>query len=230
MPVATSSPLRVDVDAGAAIVTLDRPDVRNALSIELRQRLRDVVGELDERDDVQSIVLTGTDPAFCSGVDLRELRSSKPPDLSGPRGDPFLTCSTPLVAAVNGPAYTGGLELVLACHLAVASERAVFADTHAAHGLVPGWGLTALLVDSVGARRARWMILTGTPIPAATALEWGLVNAVVPHDRVVDEALALARTVASRPSARRISALLDAQTAHRLADALALEASAWDAG
>ncbi len=223
-----ASPLRIHVSDGAAIVTLDRPDVRNALSTELRQRLRDVIGELDERDDVQSIVLTGTDPAFCSGVDLRELGSSTPPDdLTGPRGDAFLTCSTPLVAAVNGPAYTGGLELVLACHLAVASERAVFADTHAAHGLVPGWGLTALLADSVGPRRARWMILNGTPISAETALAWGLVNAVVPHGRVVDEALALARTVASRPSGRRISALLDAQTASRVAVALAFEARAW---
>ena len=226
-----SSPLRVDLEADTAVVTLDRPDVRNALSTELRQRLREVIEELDARDDVRSIVLTGTDPAFCSGVDLRELGSSMPPDdLTGPRGDAFLTCRTPLVAAVNGPAYTGGLELVLACHLAVASERATFADTHAAHGLVPGWGLTALLADSVGPRRARWMILTGTPIPAHTALEWGLVNAVVPHGDVVDKALALARAVSSAPSSRRISALLDAQTARRVADALTLEANAWGTG
>jgi enoyl-CoA hydratase len=220
--------VRVEVDGGVAVVTLDRPGARNALSTEMRHHLRSIVHELDERPDVHAIVLTGVDPAFCAGVDLKELAAGTPPDLTGPRGAPFLTCSTPLVAAVNGPAYAGGLELVLACHLVVASERAWFADTHATHGMVPGWGLTALLTEAVGPRRARWMLLTSTPVDATTARDWGLVAEVVPHGDVLAAAVRLARRIAQQPSTTRISAVLDAQGADRMAAALVLESAAWE--
>jgi enoyl-CoA hydratase len=222
--------LVVTASDGIAVVLLNRPGVRNALSMSLRVDLRSCIADLDASPDVHAIILTGADPAFCSGVDLRELGAEPPPDLTGPSGAPFLTSSTPLVAAVNGAAYAGGLELVLACHLVVASSLAVFADTHAVHGMVPGWGLTALLTDAIGPRRARWMLLTSTPVDAATACAWGLASEVVDHADVLPAARSLARRIADLPSAARISRVLDAQAADRMEVALRLESAGWSTG
>jgi len=151
---------------------------------------------------VHAVVLTGADPAFCAGLDLRELgsagsslgRSTVPPD-PGRRG-PFPHMLTPVVGAVNGPAVTGGLELALACDFLVASERAVFADTHARLGIQPTWGLSVLLPQAVGLRRAREMSSTGNFVDAATALGWGLVNHVVAHDDLMESAVRLASAIA----------------------------------
>ena len=103
---------------------------------------------------------------------------------------------TPVVGAVNGAAVTGGLELALACDLLIGSERAVFADTHARVGILPGWGLSVELPRAVGVRRARQMSFTGNFVGARQALEWGLLNEVVPHDELVGRAQALAADVA----------------------------------
>jgi len=217
-------------DAGVATVTLNRPAARNALSQELRRSLPALLADLDADDGVRAIVLTGADPAFCAGVDMHELRGAA--DLTAdirPRGAPFVTCSTPLVGAVNGPAYTGGLELALACHFLIASERARFADTHARLGLLPGWGSTVLLPEAVGGRRARQMSVTCEPIDAATALRWGLVNDVVPHADLQRTAVQLARSICANDAAavRQVSALYDAQAAPRQAAAWQLESQAW---
>lgn len=217
-------------DDGIAVVTLDRPHARNALSAELRRRLQLLLAELDDDEDVGAIVLTGTDPAFCAGVDIRELESGgATADAIGPLTAPFVSTTTPLVGAVNGPAYTGGLELALACHFLVASERATFADTHTQLGLMPGWGLTVLLGDAVGDRRAREMSLTSAPIDAQTAYEWGLVNRVVSHDDLLPTARGLARRIAAHDlaSVRRISRLYQDQAAARAATAWQLEAAAF---
>jgi len=186
--------LHVEVNDGVALVVLNRPDKRNALNGLLRAGLRASLESLDARDDVHAIVLTGADPAFCAGLDLKELAGS------GAAGDAASSSSfpipgdmaTPLIGAVNGVAVTGGLELVLGCDFLIASERAAFADTHARVGLLPGWGLTVELPRAIGVRRARQMSFTGNYVDAATALDWGLVNEVVPHEQVVDRALALA--------------------------------------
>lgn len=203
---------------GMAVVTLNRPHARNALSAELRRQLQLLLAELDADDDVGAIVLTGADPAFCAGVDLRELEAGGPDTEGiGPLTAPFVSTTTPLIGAVNGAAYTGGLELALSCHILVASERASFADTHTRLGLMPGWGLTVLLSDAIGDRRAREMSLTSDPIDAQTAYDWGLVGRVVRHE----ELLILARDLASRmclhdkDSVRHISSLYQAQAAAR---------------
>ena len=104
---------------------------------------------------------------------------------------------TPLIGAVNGAAITGGLELALGCDFLVASDRASFADTHARIGIQPGWGLTVLLPEAVGLRRAREMSATGNFVDARTALEWGLVNHVVPHAELLGFARQLAADIAS---------------------------------
>ena len=112
----------------------------------------------------------------------------------------------PVIGAVNGVAVTGGFELALACDFLVASERARFADTHARIGVQPGWGLTVLLPQAVGIRRARELSLTGNFLDAETALAWGLVNHVVAHDELLPTARQLAADIASNDQvgARRI--------------------------
>lgn len=220
--------LQCEVTDGVALLTLNRPEVRNALSESLRGELKAAVGRLDEDAGVRAIVLTGADPAFCSGVDLRELASPAAAQ-PGPLTAPLVTSRTPLIGAVNGPAYTGGLELVLACHFVIASERATFADTHARLGVVPGWGLTVLLAEAVGTRRAREMILSSQPIDAQVALRWGLVNRVVPHERLPAEALATARAIAGNDvlAVRTLSELMDGQATAARAAGWRSETAAW---
>jgi enoyl-CoA hydratase len=180
-----------------ATVTLNRPDRRNALSGELIAELRRVLAEIDARADVKAIVLTGADPAFSAGLDLTELGQPDSP-LAGVAFGPVIPdLAKPLIGAINGVAVTGGLELALACDFLVASERARFADTHARMGIQPGWGLTVALPEAVGLRRAREMSATGNYISARTALDWGLVNHVVPHDDLLEFATRLAADTAS---------------------------------
>jgi enoyl-CoA hydratase len=180
-----------------AVVTLNRPERRNALSGALLTGMRATLTELNSRPDIRAIVLTGADPAFCAGLDLTELGQPGSP-LSSATGGPVIPqLDKPLIGAINGVAITGGLELALACDFLVASERARFADTHARIGIHPGWGLTYELPAAIGLRRAREMTATGNFVGAHTALEWGLVNHVVPHDELLSFACHLAVDIAS---------------------------------
>ena len=145
-----SDVLLVETAGGVRTLTLNRPAARNALSSELMDRLVDGFRAAEDDPDVQAVVLTGADPAFCAGVDLKEagatgLRSTSVTDWKGSPWWVLGGMSTPVIGAINGPAVTGGLELVLQCTFLVASERAVFADTHARVGLHPGGGLSGLL-------------------------------------------------------------------------------------
>jgi enoyl-CoA hydratase len=128
-----------------------------------------------------------------------------------PDRGPFGTLTKPLIGAINGFAITGGFELALACDFLVASENARFADTHARVGLQPWWGLTVALPQAIGFRRAREMSATGNFIDAQTALDWGLVNHVVPHDELLPFAHKLAADIVSnnQPALRRIMATYD---------------------
>ena len=180
-----------------AVVTLNRPERRNALSAALLTGLRASLEELGADAAVRAIVLTGADPAFCAGLDLTELGQPGGPLSSAASGPVLPALSKPLIGAVNGPAITGGLELALACDFLIASERASFADTHARVGIMPGWGLTVQLPAAVGLRRAREMTATGNFVDARTALEWGLVNHVVPHPELLDFTVRLADDAAS---------------------------------
>ncbi|MGH9172020.1 MAG: enoyl-CoA hydratase [Acidimicrobiales bacterium] len=197
-----------EVSGRVATLTLNRPAARNALSGELLGALFGAMEQCASRDDVEVVILTGTDPAFCAGLDLKELADgSLLPALRSQtaegtaaktlRRGPLPSLRVPTIGAVNGPAVTGGLELALACDFLVASERAVFADTHARVGLQPSWGMTVLLPQAVGIRRAREMSATGVFLDAATALAWGLVNHVVPHTELMAAARELATEVAS---------------------------------
>lgn len=186
-----SSVVLLDVSERIATITLNRPEARNALSSEVLRLLPQRLREANERDDVDVIVLTGSDPAFCAGLDLKELGSSAGnlgsgsgadgrPNSDGVRG-PFPMVDKPLIGAINGVAITGGFELALNCDFLIASEHAKFGDTHARVGVMPGWGLTVLLPQAIGVRRAREMSFTGNFLLADEALAVGLVNHVVPH-------------------------------------------------
>jgi enoyl-CoA hydratase len=191
----------LDVTEFVATVTLNRPEKRNALSGELLSELRRTLEELDTREDVRAIVLTGADPAFCAGLDLTELGQSGTSLGRSASGRAVPDLTKPLIGAINGVAVTGGLELALACDFLVASERARFADTHARMGIMRGWGLTVDLPAAVGIRRAVQMSATGNYIDAHTALQWGLVNHVVPHGELLAFAQALAADAASSDQA-----------------------------
>ncbi|HEX7355008.1 MAG TPA: enoyl-CoA hydratase, partial [Mycobacteriales bacterium] len=176
----TAPVLLTERDACVATVTLNRPEARNALSSELIAALRSTMRELENDADVDVVILTGADPAFCAGLDLKQLGSSGDNVSVGGRADsgpswaPWPQLSKPVIGAVNGFAVTGGLELALACDILIASERARFADTHARVGILPGWGLSVLLPLMVGRGLARRMSLTGDYLSADDALRAGL--------------------------------------------------------
>lgn len=191
---------------GFAVVTLHRPAARNALSAALRRALHVTLSALDGDPEVRAVVITGSDPAFCAGLDLRELATA-PDSLGAGFSDasdfrrPIPQMGTPVIGAINGVAVTGGFELALACDFLIASEHARFADTHARIGIMPGWGLTVELPRAVGLRRAVELSTTGNFLDAATAYDWGLVNHVVPHDELLPQARSLAADIAGNDPA-----------------------------
>jgi enoyl-CoA hydratase len=211
------------------ILTLHRPERRNALNTELLRALERAFAEAEASDEVDVIVLTGTDPSFCAGVDLRELEErGRAPEM----GDPLRGVSKPVIGAINGPAITGGLELALMCDLLIASERASFADTHARMGLLPGWGAMGRLPHALGTRRAAVMLLTSRPVSAEEAFAFGLVTEVVPHDELLPRALSLADAVleCDQGAVRAMLAQLREGAGGALGEVLARErqrATAW---
>lgn len=197
-------PVLVDTADRITTVTLNRPEARNALSRAVTHALWDAVTTAGADPDVDAVILTGADPAFCAGVDLKEVSGDSVstvdarPAGQGPERDTnglfrFLpVIDKPVIGAVNGVAVTGGLELALQCTFLVASERARFADTHARIGIMPGGGVTVLLAQTIGLRRAVEMSLTGNFLTADDALRLGLVNHVVPHQDLLPTARRLA--------------------------------------
>ncbi|KRA24668.1 hypothetical protein ASD65_09775 [Microbacterium sp. Root61] len=189
---------RLTRDDAVLTLTLSAPATRNALTKATRVALVDDLQIADDDPGIRVVIITGDDPAFTSGVNAKELLGeanyvTAPLDpatrLRGMR--------TPTIAAINGSCISGGIEIMIACSFALASERAMFADTHAKLGISPGWGLSADLPALVGVGRARQLSLTGLPIDAATALSWGLVNEVLPHELLLPRARELAAAIAS---------------------------------
>ena len=184
-----------EVSERIATITLNRPEARNALSTEVLALLPERMRQAEADDGVDVLILTGADPAFSAGLDLKELGSDGS-NLGGGTGadgsrnrdgvrGPFPRLTKPVIGAINGVAVTGGFELALNCDFLVASERAKFGDTHTRVGVMPGWGLTVLLPQAIGVRRAREMSFTGNFMLADEALAFGLVNHVVAHDELM---------------------------------------------
>jgi enoyl-CoA hydratase len=224
-----SGVLRVEREQGVVLLTLDRPAARNALSIALVRELAAALAAFEADAEARAGILTGADPAFCAGLDLKEFSA---PD--SPRAEvTALTLSIarvakPLIAAVNGPAMTGGLEIALGCDFILASEQARFGDTHLKIGALSGSGMNSRLPHAVGLRWAKQLVLGCQPIDAATALRIGLVNEVLPHAALLPRALELGRAIAGYDPAlaRLVKNTLDRGAEATLAEALRIEAEA----
>jgi 2-(1,2-epoxy-1,2-dihydrophenyl)acetyl-CoA isomerase len=200
--------LLVDLDEGVAIVTLNRPAQRNALSDSLRADLDQVFRRLAADDDVRVVVLTGAGPAFCAGGDIAAMRehlASQPDDaerrayVASATGALVTVFSfpKPLIAAINGAAAGAGCSLALAADLRIAADTARFSVPFVRLGLMPDWGLTYLLPRAVGAASAMQLALTGRDIDADTALRIGMVGDVVAADALVGTCLELAHVIAA---------------------------------
>lgn len=221
-----SDVLLVETIDRIAQVTLHRPDKRNALNDELLHAIPETMLALDADDGVDVIVLTGADPAFCAGLDLAALAAGELTFTTSPdQWGPIPAIDTPVIGAINGPAVTGGFELALACDFLIASERARFADTHARVGVMPAWGLTVLLPQAIGIRRARQLSFSGDYLDARMAYEWGLVNEVVSHHKLLPHARAIAAEIASADPAavRFLKRTYDGVVRGTVADAWAHE-------
>jgi len=197
--------LLVDTDSQIAIITLNRPERRNALSLAMMEELIACLGSIKENREIRAVILAANGAVFSAGHDLSELKHSRIAD----HRHVFDVCTElmaliqavpqPVIAEVQGTATAAGCQLVATCDLAVASEKSVFATPGVRIGLFCTTPMVAL-TRAIGRKRALEMLLTGTPIDARTAMDYGLVNRVVPPDRLREEAYALAKQIADASS------------------------------
>jgi enoyl-CoA hydratase/carnithine racemase len=190
-------------DGGVALLCLNRPEARNALSPELMERLATELERLDPDPEVRCIVIAGSDKVFAAGADIKAMAErSFAEALRHPAAGfwrRLAAIKTPMIAAVSGYALGGGCELALACDMIVAAEGATFGQPEINLGIIPGGGGTQRLTRVLGKQRAMEYVLTGRRFDAATARELGLVNKVADDDAWLEEAMELAREVAEKP-------------------------------
>jgi crotonobetainyl-CoA hydratase len=203
MTTAAEGPVATVRDGHVLLVVLNRPEARNAVDAALTLGVGTAFEEAEHDPEVRAVVLTGSgDVSFCAGADLKALargESLNPPGTEawGFAGVVNHPISKPVIAAVNGAAFGGGTELVLAADLAVAADTATFGLPEVRRGLIAAAGGLVRLPEQLPRKIAMQLILTGEPVDAATALRWGLVNEVVPADRVLETALGLAHRIAA---------------------------------
>jgi len=185
-------------------ISMNRPERRNAISMEMVRELEECFAELASARDIRALILTGEGSAFSSGADLKERASFDPENTRRQREtglrvvEQMETFPAPVIGMIHGPAIAGGFELALACDIRVASEKAVFALTEVRNvGSFPGLGGPVRLPKLVGRGRAAYIVLTGRRICAEDAFNFGLVDVLVPHGRLKDETLSIARDIAS---------------------------------
>lgn len=204
-----TAPLHLlDVNDGIAVVTLNRPEAMNSINRALRLELMALFPALDQRTDVKVVVITGAgDKAFCTGQDLKERATRTTEEIvherhyvNGKFNDALASVSKPVIAAIKGYCMAGGYEMVLQCDIAIASENAVFSLPEVTHGFFPGGGACQRLPRLVGYQVAKELIFTGRRWDAREAKELGLINKIVPLDKVMEEAMAMAKKIASYPS------------------------------
>lgn len=193
-------PEQVIVEAldGVQVITINRPEAKNALNLEVAEAVAAAVDELDSRDDLRVGVLTGAGGVFSAGMDLKAFLRGESPAIEG-RGLCGITQTPPrkpLIGAVEGWALAGGFELLLACDLVVASVEAQFGVPEVKRSLVAGGGAALLLAKRVAPALALELLLTGEPITAARAAEIGLVNRLAPRGEALKHALEFAATIA----------------------------------
>lgn len=211
----TYTQIQFEASGGVAVLTLNRPDIRNAITgQEMVEEVVAVCEAVNRDETIKALILTATDPSFSSGGNLKDMAARRgifagtPADIMQqyrhgiqriPRA--LHQVEVPTIAAVNGPAIGAGCDLALMCDMRIASDRAVFAESFVNVGLISGDGGAYFLPRLVGMARACQMTFTGEAIDAETALAWGLVNQVVPHAELIPAARALAGKIAAQPGA-----------------------------
>jgi enoyl-CoA hydratase len=197
--------LLTSLENGIFIVTINRPDKLNALNKDVMSDLDNVLNEIETNQDIKAIIITGSgEKAFIAGADIKEfvgLSNEEGKALAKTGQDIFSrieNCTKPIVAAVNGFALGGGCELAMACHFRVASDNAKFGQPEVNLGLIPGYGGTQRLVQLIGKGRALELLMTGNMIDASIALEYGLVNHVVPQDDLLAKAKMILEQIISK--------------------------------
>jgi enoyl-CoA hydratase/carnithine racemase len=226
-----TSPVRIERRGAVGVLTLDRPDVRNALSRETLYALGRLGRELVADPAVRAIVVTGAgDKAFCAGADLKERRGMSLEDVRTQVGlyrselGVLDTSPKPVIAAINGAAFGGGLELALLCDLRVAAPHAELGLPETTLGIIPGAGGTQRLGRVVGEARAKEMILLGRRLGAAEALAWGLVNRVSGEgEGVLEDTLRWIEPIASGAPIAQSAALRAIEASYEVPMALGLE-------
>jgi enoyl-CoA hydratase/carnithine racemase len=188
---------------GVALIRINRPEVRNALNMEVRQLLADRLAAVAEEEAVRCIVMTGNDKAFAAGADIKEMANASAIDMLR-RGalklwSSIAACPKPVIAAVNGFALGGGCELAMSCDIILAGESAKFGQPEVKIGIIPGGGGTQRLARAVGKYKAMRYVLTGDIFDARTAYEMGLVSELVPDAEVEKRAIELAKQIAELP-------------------------------
>jgi enoyl-CoA hydratase/carnithine racemase len=195
--------VRAERQGAVGIVTLDRPERRNALSPQVMEQLAAAVEQLDGDGEIRCIVIAGSDEVFAAGADIKAMAERSFQDVIEHSTISFwqriAACRTPLIAAVSGFALGGGCELALMCDMIVASESAEFGQPEITLGIIPGGGGTQRLARVIGKQRAMELVLTGRRIDAAEAQRLGFVNVVAPRNRWLEHAVELAEVVARRP-------------------------------
>ena len=220
------------------IITMNRPEALNAMTTQMMRELRDCFMQFYiDPNQVACLVITGSgDRGFCTGADLKERKGMTDETWRQQHavveqiGRAMMDCPVPIIAAVNGHAYAGGLEIALACDFVYAAEHARFALTEVTLGIMPGLMGTQNLPRAVGVRRAKEIILTGTPFTAIDVLAWGMVNKVVPGAELMSEVLAVARKIASNApvSVRQAKKSMDRASDLGRADGYAYEIEAYN--
>lgn len=197
-----TSLVNLHIQDHVAWIELNRPEKLNAMTPEMAELLVQAVQTCNQSDDVRAVVLTGAGPkSFCAGSDIVELDSYATPwDFRNRRDycDLIRALKKPAIAAINGYAFGGGLEMALACDIRIASDNAKFGSPEIKLGWIGGGGMTAQLLHSIGASNAALMVMTGDPISAQQALNWGLVSDVVAADALRERAAAIAGAIAAR--------------------------------
>lgn len=199
-----------------ALIQLNRPKELNALNLQLMGELRDTLKELDENEEVRVIVITGNEKAFAAGADIKQMAGKSAIDML--KADQFSTWDQirktrkPIIAAVSGFALGGGCELAMTCDMIVASETALFGQPEIKIGVTPGAGGTQRLTKAIGKARTMEMVLTGKFISAEEAYAYGLINKVVPVELYLEEAMKLAKEVATMSP---IAAMLAKESVNR---------------
>ena len=199
--------LLLSKEDGIGIVTINRPQVLNALNTEVYSELNEMFTEIEHDPEIRVIIITGAgDKAFAAGVDILEMKDKNSVDIrrfitvARWAGDRVYNLSKPVIAAINGYAFGGGNELALACDLRIASENAQFGQQEINVGVVPGGGAIPRLTQLVGMARAKEIVFTGDVIDARSALQMGIINKIVPPDKLMEEAKALAKKLLSKSS------------------------------